>query len=208
MRGVATGKRIERYGPATEFEGTRDVAFSPDGSMLVAMSGFATVRVWDVSSGRELLSFQGQTGRGHDLAFSPGGTVMAVSGGGGTTLWRIPSGEAIATLSTSGSVAAAEFSLDGELLATAGDDGITRVWDVATWQEVLALPGHSDAVLDVAFSPDGSRLATVGEDGTLRVYVLSIRDLERVARSRLTRGLTDQECRQYLHLSACPSASP
>ncbi|MEO8475903.1 MAG: WD40 repeat domain-containing protein, partial [Actinomycetota bacterium] len=206
VRDLATGKRIDRYGPTTLLDETKDVAFSPDGSMLAGISGLATVRVWDVTSGQTLLSFQGQTGQGHDIAFSPDGSVLAVSGGGGITWWRVPSGEAIATLSTSGSVQAAEFSPDGALLATAGDDGITRVWDVATRQEVLALSGHTDAVLDVGFSPDGTRLATVGVDGTLRVYVLSIRDLSRVARSRLTRGLTDQECQQYLHVSACPSA--
>ncbi len=208
VRDLTTGERIDRYGPTTAFDETKDVAFSPDGSLLVGMSGLATVRVWAVSSGEKVLSFQGQTGQGHDVAFSPGGSVLAVSGGGGTTLWRIPSGEAIATLSTSGSVQAAEFSPDGTLIATAGDDGVTRVWDVASRQEVLALPGHTDAVLDVAFSPDGTRLATVGVDGTLRVYLLAIRDLRRVARGRLTRGLTDQECRQYLHVSACPSTSP
>jgi Novel STAND NTPase 1/WD domain, G-beta repeat len=62
----------------------------------------------------------------------------------------------------------------------------------------------SDAmVTSVAFSPDGSRLASVGADGALRVWALDLDDLVEIARSELTRTLTDDECRQYLHLRRC-----
>jgi len=59
----------------------------------------------------------------------------------------------------------------------------------------------------VAFSPDGTRLATTGSDGTFRVYVLPIDQLVRIARQRLTRGLTPAECQQYLHVSTCPPSA-
>jgi hypothetical protein len=57
----------------------------------------------------------------------------------------------------------------------------------------------------VAYDPDGRWLATASIDGTARVYVLSIEELVSLARSRVTRSLTDQECHQYLHLDACPA---
>jgi hypothetical protein len=38
----------------------------------------------------------------------------------------------------------------------------------------------------------------------VRVYLLSIEELVALARSRLTRGLTDEECQQYLHVDTCP----
>src|SRR5262249_40765550 len=84
------------------------------------------------------------------------------------------------------------------------DDGVTRVWDLTTGRQFAALPGHTDAVTDAAFSPDGSVLATTSLDGTLRGYALRLTDLVRIARSRLTRGLTPTECRQYLHALTCP----
>jgi hypothetical protein len=59
----------------------------------------------------------------------------------------------------------------------------------------------------VAFSPDGSQLATAGPDGTNRIYLLKIEDLVRLAKQRVTRELTIEECKQYLHLEQCPSGS-
>ena len=56
----------------------------------------------------------------------------------------------------------------------------------------------------MAFSPDGTFVA-VGGFGTVRVWVLGIEDLVKLARDRVTRSLTDGECRQYLHLAECPA---
>jgi tetratricopeptide (TPR) repeat protein len=62
------------------------------------------------------------------------------------------------------------FSPDGARLASAGEDGAVRVWDVATGQEALTLRGHAGPVRRVAFSPDGGRLASAGGDGTVKVW--------------------------------------
>ncbi len=51
----------------------------------------------------------------------------------------------------------------------------------------------------LAFSPDGTRLAYAAADGTVRVLALDIDDLIHLARSRLTRSWTPEECRTYLH---------
>jgi hypothetical protein len=56
----------------------------------------------------------------------------------------------------------------------------------------------------VAFSADGAWLATASADGTAKIYPLGIDQLIGHARARLTRALTEQECRQYLHLDTCP----
>jgi len=55
---------------------------------------------------------------------------------------------------------AVAFSPRGDTLAAAGDDGIIRLWDVATRRSVKNLMGHQDFVSCIAFSPDGRRFAS------------------------------------------------
>jgi len=43
-------------------------------------------------------------------------------------------------------------------------------------------------------------------DGTVRVLALDIDDLIDLARSRLTRSWTQDECQTYLHRDTCPDS--
>jgi WD40 repeat protein/tetratricopeptide (TPR) repeat protein len=69
-----------------------------------------------------------------------------------------------------GAVNQASFSPDGRRIATAGEDGVARVWDAATAAPLTPPLAHNGSVLDVFFSRDGQRLATTSNDGGLRVW--------------------------------------
>ena len=125
--------------------------------------------------------------------------------GGTVDVWDgPPGGMSRPSTGNIGGVLALAFSADGSRLATGSQDGTVRIWDPSSGEQLLVLRGHYAAVSSVEFSPDGSRLASVGAEGVVRVWALDLDDLIEIAEREVTRTLTDEECRQYLHLQHCP----
>ena len=70
----------------------------------------------------------------------------------------------------SDSVNSAEFSPDGERVATASSDKTVRVWSVKTGEEIKRLQGHISNVNSIAWSPDGQTILTASSDGTAKIW--------------------------------------
>ncbi|MGD2145497.1 MAG: helix-turn-helix domain-containing protein [Anaerolineae bacterium] len=181
------------------------LAFSPDGETVFTGADDTFVYQWDATTGQQLRSFAG----GRELfgiALSPDGSLLAAGDqDGNISLWEVASGERRHALSGhAGIVLRLAFSQDGSRLASASFDRLAKVWDVETGSELVSLYGNASNVFGVAFSPDGERLATAGADGSVRTYTLQLDELIELADARVTRALTDAECRKFLHVDTCP----
>jgi WD40 repeat protein len=61
------------------------------------------------------------------------------------------------------------MTVDGEQVASAGQDGSVRVWEVGTGSLLTTRRGHTNAMWDVALSGDARYVASGSQDGTLKV---------------------------------------
>ncbi|MBE2220720.1 MAG: PQQ-binding-like beta-propeller repeat protein [Anaerolineae bacterium] len=160
--------------------GAPDVAFSPDGARLASLGNFGDVIVWETASGQPLLMLQDDgMALGSSLAFSPDGSLLAASGVTQVVVWDAATGEKLLTLAgesvgtTVGynlGVGQISFSPDGERLAAANVDGVSKVWELAPQAELLALPPAGLPAKAIAYSPDGSLLATGGDEGIVTLW--------------------------------------
>ena len=164
------------------------------------------VRVWDWTKDKLLRRLGPGSG---DAVYDPTGDLLVSHRiiEGLAEVWDPETGQKKSTLiGHTGLLSGLAFSRDGKRVATASADGSVRVWDPLTGTLEVALRGPGAVrATGVQFSPDGSELVSTGDDGIARVWALGIDDLIRIARDRLTRGLTGAECRQYLHTERCPT---
>jgi WD40 repeat protein/DNA-binding SARP family transcriptional activator len=185
-------------------------AFSPDGARVATGGWDHMAMIWDSATGKALLRLSGHADNITALRFSPDGRRLATASMDGTTkVWDVAAGKLSLTLSGHVTGVDVAFSPDGTCIATAGADGTVSVWDVSTAgarsEQPLTLYNPSGAMLTgVAFSPDGTRLAASSNDGTVRIFVLPLDDLIAIAKSRVTRTLTNDECQKYLHVEESP----
>ena len=98
-----------------------------------------------------------------NVAYSPDGTLLAVSTSMGVWLYNADTHEEIDLLTRHTAwVSCVVFSPDGQTLASGSWDRTIRLWNPYTRQHKTTLKDHTGDVTSIAFSPDGSTLASGG----------------------------------------------
>src|SRR6516225_10148935 len=149
------------------------VAFSPDSKTLVSASYDGTLKLWDMTTGKERATLGKYKGCLGCVAFSPDGKTLASGAIGSPVyfpdlknvkLWDVATGKVRTTLKGhTFHVHSVAFSPDRKTLASVNRD--VKLWDLATNKERATLQGHTKedrkttepayGVQSVTFSPDG-----------------------------------------------------
>ncbi len=172
---IAADERIQIWDPETGRETARidhpttTLAWGPDGARIAsADAGSPVVRLWDARHGRSCGPALELSGPASSIAWSPDGRWIAAGsvdneGGAGRhelSLWDATTGQRSLRMRQFGALQSVVFSPDGARLATGGEEGIVRVFDVATGRERAALFAEFWCITGLAYGPDGRRLYT------------------------------------------------
>jgi WD40 repeat protein/tetratricopeptide (TPR) repeat protein/tRNA A-37 threonylcarbamoyl transferase component Bud32 len=158
------------------------VAYSPDGSKLIALTSRNEVVVRDATTGKLLyppIQPVLLDGPCRTLAVSDDSRWLAtgVNGRNAVQVWDLTTGQAAgAPLLEPGDfygIFAVTFSPDGRWVLSGNKDGRARVWDWRTGALVCPPLQHADEVLDVAFTPDGRHALTAVRNGTVHIWELA-----------------------------------
>jgi RNA polymerase sigma factor (sigma-70 family) len=162
--------------------GYKALAFHPSGKTLVVGDDSHTIRVFDLMTGKEQLSFGVPGGnRVQLMAISPDGKSLATSSGPQINradpylwLWDLETGKLRQKidLPKGGEVTSMLFTPDSRTLIGGGGKTV-RTWNAASGQAGLAWTlegGLNDRGLTLAVSPDGKHLASMSEIGVIRLW--------------------------------------
>lgn len=146
------------------------LAVSLDGKVLVTGSSDKTVRIWEVFTGKQTLTFQGHLGWVTAVAIRPDGKQVASGGEDGSVrLWPLADAdEHRAAVDAQAPLWSAAYSPDGSKLASGGADKIIRVYD-ANVKSAKPLTGHKRAVTAVAFYGN-DKLVSAGGDALVKFW--------------------------------------
>jgi WD40 repeat protein len=140
------------------------VAFSPDSERLITSSMDGMVRIWNVKSGKLIVSVSAHKDLIIDVTFNSDGDLFATASADGTArLWASGTGESVAVLTEHpAGVSRVQFSSDGVGFATAGqNDRTAKIWNFGSTRSSLTLRQES-SIEDLQFDRTSERLVTIG----------------------------------------------
>lgn len=158
------------------------LSFDASGQRFAAASADNTARVWSLETGEIQAVVEVPGVFMQAVEFTPDGEHLVTADGSQTNnvrIWNLATQTTIHTLGEHvGTVKAMGF-IAGGLLATAGDDGTVRLWDVDTGAGVRTLQSAGQYLSSLVVSREGTRVVVAGAEGRITSWNALTGEIER-----------------------------
>jgi RNA polymerase sigma factor (sigma-70 family) len=169
------------------------LAFSPDGTRILAASSESFATVYESRQGRILMQFKPAAGATAQAAFSPDGKIIAIGNGSSVQLIDGQTGRVVINAEIGGNaVTALAYFPDGTRVAVADGGNAVSLLDLNTAKVEKAFEGKK-AIRNLAVSQGGNLAVIAREGGDLQVYELAIDKEKREFTAKEARVFTAPE---------------
>ncbi len=177
-----TGKNINTF--LGHVGSVESVTFSPDGYTIASSGGrFSdfiffgddyTIRLWDVISGTQKVTFFGHERRAYYVTYSPDGRFLASCGhDDNVILWDVKTGTPLWTITgPENETIAVTFSPDGQTLAVGFKTEI-QLRDIDSKKVINTFYNNMIPISRLVYSPDGNKLVRAVGDNLIRIWNLT-----------------------------------
>lgn len=153
----------------TDYVNACDV--SPDGRRIASVGADHTLRIWEASSGQQLLVAHPGLGSLNGCTFSSDGSrVLVASINGGLVSIDINTGHLLSSQKLNCTLLKSRFSPGCQFLVSAVGNRSFHIWETSTGRLTGIPEGHAGTVTACSFSPDLHQLLTSSWDGTCRIW--------------------------------------
>ena len=150
---------------------------SPDYRYIVSASADHTVRMWEVSTGKVMRTFEGHTKAVRDVDIIPGFNLsdenrLIVSASSDKTLrmWDARSDSSKRTLKGHTDVVySCAFSPDGNNIISSSEDTTIRLWSAHEGHVIFVYKGHTSAIMSARYSPGGRYIVSCSDYGERQI---------------------------------------
>lgn len=150
-----------------------DMAWTPDGHMLITIGLDNSLRFWSPLTGEEVRQFRGAGNGFRALALVSNSVhaVLAPADSNNPLVMDTISGMQLITLCGHHDIVnALAVTTDGKRLVSASQDHKLKVWALESGIKETTLYGHTSAVTAVVITPDNKQVVSADSDGVIYVW--------------------------------------
>jgi WD40 repeat protein len=180
LHDTVTGKEAGRIELPFSY-GKSILAFAPGGKLLAVAGLDNTIRLFDVATGKEVLTAEGHEEGILSVSLAPAGKLVATAAEDRSVrVWDPGTGKQLRRFSVMDPInpqgfgcLAVAFAPDGKTVSAGSAEGIIRLWDAVSGKVLRQLGGPQKCLLGFAFAPGGKIFATGDEDDEVRLWDLA-----------------------------------
>ena len=139
------------------------VKYSPSGKYVYSASDDKTIKMWDVSTGIDVETFNAHEAPVLSIDLSEDGkTMVSADAAGKVIVWNALTGEAKTKIEAhDGPANTAKLAKDVQTIVTGGEDEILKIWNIKG-DTIKTIKGFKAPIKNLAISPSGDRIVTGG----------------------------------------------